>query len=137
MKKWIYISLCAMACWGCEDIRPPQNQPRTVTVAITGIIETSAVCAISIEPSGAAQKAGIVYGTDPSLQANTAEASAASVSESNATVTLRPCSAKAPAFVEAKSKAPALHPDMLQGGALLFARRRQSLRRAEFYLCGV
>ncbi|MDR0758122.1 MAG: hypothetical protein LBF85_09790, partial [Tannerella sp.] len=88
MKKWICLCICAMAGWSCEDFRPLQNQPHTVEAEITGITETSAACSISIEPSGATQKVGIVYGTDPSLQTNTSELNAEIAPGNSASFTL-------------------------------------------------
>jgi hypothetical protein len=65
-----------MLVTGCEDLTPTRTMPQTVSVSVSDIGETSAVCRIGITSKGATQKSGIVYGTDPSLQTGTSELTA-------------------------------------------------------------
>jgi hypothetical protein len=74
MKKSIYIIMYMMLVTGCEDLTPSRNMPQTVSVSVSDIGETSAVCHLAITPKGATQKSGIIYGIDPLLQAGTLEA---------------------------------------------------------------
>jgi hypothetical protein len=63
-----------MLATGCEDLTPSRNMPQTVSVSVSDIGEASAICHLSVTPKGATQKSGVIYGTDPLLQAGTLEA---------------------------------------------------------------
>jgi hypothetical protein len=74
MKRLINVVLLYMMLMtGCEDLTPTRNMP-TVSVSVSDIGETSAVCHLSVTPKGATQKSGVIYSTDSSLQTGTSEA---------------------------------------------------------------
>jgi hypothetical protein len=74
MKKSLYIILYMILAAACEDLAPTRNTPQTVSVSISDIGETSAICHLTVTPKGATQKAGVIYGTDSLLQTGTSEA---------------------------------------------------------------
>ena len=80
--------ICVLFCWGCEEEKQPPKAPAIVNLTVTDITESSAKCTFTIEPVGAAQKAGVIFGTDPELLSGTGEASTTTVDDGVISLTL-------------------------------------------------
>ena len=87
-KRLITYTICALLGWGCEVENLPQKAPVIANVTVTDITESTAKCTFNIEPVGATQKAGVIFGTEPALQSGTSEVFTTSLADGNISLTL-------------------------------------------------